>query len=152
MKIIKEYNGYEYEIEVPDNAIIAKKVVGNYIGYKITQSTEGYTTKLFLQNEGFFEDKDKKCIGTLIYRPETDKVVLFKKINPDEHIHIKTNSFGINNEIIKNLRTSDYIVVDDNKNTYCISVAKALKVGQYLHFTKFELQLFIPIDKFKKIK
>ena len=152
MKIIKEHNGYEYEIEVPDNAIIAKKVVGNYIGYKITQSTEGYTTKLFLQNEGFFEGKEKKCIGTLIYKPETDKVILYKKIDPKEHIHIKSSSFGINNEIIKNLRTSDTILIDDTKNLYSISVAKALKVGQYLHFTKFELQLFIPIDQFKKIR
>lgn len=151
MIVTKMINGYEYEIEVPENAIIAKKIIGKYAGFEITQHTEGYTSELYLHNTGYFESKEKKLIATLIYKPNIERVILYKHINPQEHIHIKSNSFGINNEIIKNLRTSDYIIIDDGSNKYKISVGNAIKKGQYLHFTKYELQLFIPIENFKKI-
>ena len=148
MQIKKVINGYEYEFEVPDNMIIAKSICKSYLGYKIEQKTEGYHTQLFMIASG---QKDKKLIGTLIYNPKTENIILYKHINPQEHIHIKSKSFGINNEIIKNLRTSDKIVIDDGKDKYTISVANALKKGQYLHFTAFELQLFVPIENFKKL-
>ena len=148
MQIKKIINGYEYEFEVSDNIILAKSICKNYLGYKIEQKTEGYHTQLFMIEAG---QKDKKLIGTLIYNPKTENIILYKHINPQEHIHIKSKSFGINNEIIKNLRTSDKIVIDDGKDKYTISVANALKKGQYLHFTAFELQLFVPIENFKKL-
>lgn len=152
MIIEKEINGYTYEIEVPENALIAKKIIGIYKGYVISQHTEGYNTQLFLHDINFPNQNEKKLIGTLIYKPEYERVILYKHINPQEHIHIKSQSFGINNEIIKNLRTSDYIIIDDSTNMYKISVGNALKKGQYLHFNAYELQLFIPIENFKKIK
>ena len=151
MQITKIINGYEYEFEVPDNMILAKKIIGDYKGYKITQKTEGYLTELFLQEVGYFTKKETKRIGTLIYKPDTQKVMLYKKINPTEHVHIKSKSFGINNEIIRNMRASDYIVIDDGQKKYTISVGNALKKGQYMHFKTYELQLFIPIENFKKI-
>lgn len=146
MLIEKEINGHIYEFEVPDNQLVAKKIAGTYTGYQLTQETEGYLSNIFMQEDC---SKEVKKIGTLIYKPEHEKLTLYKHINPAEHLHLKTNSFGINNEIMKNLRASDRIVINDEKNKYQISVYKALKVGQYLHFSAFELQFFIPVKEFK---
>lgn len=149
MLVKKEINGHIYEFELLDNAIIANKIKGRYLGYNLTQFTEGCVSKIYMQETGCMSSGKKKCIGTLIYNQDKEKITLYKNVNPKEHLHIKSNSYGVNSEIIKNLRTSDGIIIDDKKNKYYISVAKALKVGQYLHFNAYELQLFIPIEQFK---
>lgn len=151
MIITKNINGYDYEFEVTENYLVGKKIEGKYPGYNIRQETSGYLTKIFLKSTDFYSAKEEKLIGTLIYKPEIDNILLYKNINPEEHIHIKSSSFGINNEIIKNLRTSDKILIQVGQEKYFISVSKAMKVGQYLHFNQYELQLFIPIKEFRKI-
>lgn len=151
MIITKNINGYDYEFEVTENYLIGKKIEGKYPGYNIRQETNGYLTKIFLKSTDFYSTKEEKLIGALIYKPEIDNILLYKNINPEEHIHIKSSSFGINNEIMKNLRTSDKILIQVGKEKYFISVSKAMKVGQYLHFNQYELQLFIPIKEFRKI-
>lgn len=149
MQITKEVNGHEYTFEVPENWIIAEEIKGNYDGYKIIQETSCYCSKLFRVNTSAFLEKEVKQIGMLCYNPDTEKVTLFKFVNDEEHRFEKGQMYGINNEIIKHMRTFDRIVIENKTHKFEISVAKAVKVGQYLHFDKYELQLFIPIDEFK---
>lgn len=152
MEITKTINGHEYTFEVPQNWIVAEEIKGNYDGYKLTHETNCYCSKIYKQNTNFFDDKEIKNIGTLIYNPETERITLYKHVNDEEHRFEKGLAYGINNEIIKHLRTFDKILIENKTNKFVISVAKALKVGQYLHFNKYELQLFIPISEFKQIK
>lgn len=150
MQITKEINGHEYTFEVTQNWLAAHDIAKCYDGYKIFHCTSCYCSKLYLQNTSVFEEnKEPKLIGTLIYNPDTERMILYKKVSDEEHKFIKGQSYGINNEIIKHLRTFDKIIIDNSSNRFEISVAKAIKVGEYLHFNKYELQLFIPIEEFK---
>lgn len=151
MQITKNIKGIEYTFEVPQNWMVAEEIKGNYDGYKLTHDTNCYCSKIYKTNTSFYEDKKVKNIGTLIFNPETERITLYKYVNDEEHKFLKSQSYGINNEIIKHLRTFDKIIIENNKSKYLISVSKALKVGQYLHFDKYELQLFIPISEFKQL-
>jgi len=151
MQITKEINGREYTFEVPQNHIIAKDIAKSYDGYRIEFTTDCYTSKLFMVNTSAFLPKERKLIGTLRYNPETEIVTLVKFVDDEIHKFLKMESYGINNEIIKHLRPCDQILIVAGKAKFKISVNKAIKVGQYLHFNKYELQLFIPISEFKNL-
>ena len=151
MQIKKTIKGIEYTFEVPLNMIIAQDIAKSYDGYRIEQETNCYTSNLYKVNTSVFLPKERKLIGRLLYNPNYDYITLYKFVNDDIHKFLKSDAYGINNEIIKHLRTCDKIMIRSKDNKYTISVAKALKVGQYLHFDKYELQLFIPIKEFKKI-
>lgn len=152
MEIKKIINGHEYTFEVPQNFIVAEEIKGNYDGYKIIHETNCYSSTLYKANTNFYEKKKMQNIGILVFNPETEKITLHKFVNDAEHKFLKSQSYGINNEIIKHLRTFDNIIIHNKKDKFFISVSKALKVGQYLHFDKYELQLFIPISEFTILK
>lgn len=151
MQITKEINGMEYTFEVPLNHIVATDIAKSYDGYRIEHNTECYISKLFKVNTSAFLPKERKLIGTLKCNPETEIITLIKYVDDDVHKFLKTEAYGINNEIIKHLRPCDKILIVAGKSKFTISVSKALKVGQYLHFSKYELQLFIPISEFKQL-
>lgn len=152
MQITKNINGHDYTFEVPENYIVAEEISGTYDGYKLTQETCCYCSRIFKKETSEFSGKEVKHIGTLIYNPDSSKITLHKFVDDAEHKFIKGQSYGINNEIIKRLRTFDRILIENKKNYFEIPVAKALKIGNYLHFDKYELQLFIPIEEFKIIE
>ena len=150
MKITKIINGIEYEFEIPFNQEIAKSICQNYYGYKITSKTAGYTTQLFRVNTSAFLEKETKLIGTLVYDTEKDILTLYKFVDNEKHKFIKADSYGVNNEIISRLRAKDRLFISDGKINYTISIRKALTVGKYLQFDKYEKQIFIPIEEFKQ--
>lgn len=149
MQITKVINGHEYTFEVPQNAITAKEICRSYDGYKIECEISCNTTWFYKINTGFTVDKTPKMIGQLSYNPETERMTLYKFVDDEKHRFEASVSYGINNEIIKHMRVFDRIVISNKTNRFEISVAKAIKVGQYLHFDKYELQLFVPISEFK---
>lgn len=154
MKIKRTINGHEYTFEVYQNWIIAQELVNQkYAGYQLKEKTNNNVTCIYKVNSKFFEKNIPKEIGKLICDIDTNRITLYKFVNLDKHYFLKSDSFGINNDILKHLRPSDYIVIETSKKeVYSISVQKALKVGQYLHFQEYELQLFVPITSFKKCK
>lgn len=152
MRITKKINGIEYEFEIPLNHIIAKDIARSYDGYRIEQISECYSSFLYKVNTSAFLPKERKLIGRLKYNPSTDNITLIKFVDDNIHKFLKAEAYGINNEIIKHLRPCDKILINANKTKYIISIAKALKVGQYLHFDKYELQLFVPIKEFQIVK
>lgn len=149
MKVTKIINGIEYEFEIPFNQEIAKSICQSYYGYKIISKTKGYSTELYKVNTSIFLENEIKLIGTLIYNTEKDILTLYKFVNNNIHKFIKSDSYGINNEIISRLRAKDQIFISDGNTNYKISVRKALTVGKYLQFDKYEKQIFIPIKEFK---
>ena len=149
MQVIREINGHQYEFEVPENWIIAEEMKGVYNGYKLSHETSCYSSKIYKTNTSEFSDKETKNIGTLLFNPDTERITLYKFVNDEIHRFETGDAYGVNNEIIKRLRTFDRILIENKTNYFEISVAKAVKVGQYLHFDKYELQLFIPISEFK---
>lgn len=152
MKVIKTINGKDYEFEIPFNQEIANSISQLYYGYRIENKTCGYVSKLYKINTSAFLPKETKLIGTLIYNPEQDKLTLFKQVDESKHKFLKYESFGINNEIISRLRAQDSILISNGIDMYKISIRKALSVGKYLQFDKYEKQLFIGIKEFKLIK
>lgn len=149
MQIVKVIKGIKYTIEVPFNQEIAHSMAQSYNGYRIEAITEAYSTKLYKVNTSAFLPKETKLIGSLVYDTETDTITLYKYVDNNIHKFLKADSYGINNEIISRLRAKDKILISDGKTNYKISVRKALSVGQYLQFDKYEKQLFIPISEFK---
>ena len=150
MKIKMVKDGIEYTYEVPFNQEIGQSIAQSYYGYRIEAETTAYSTKLYKVNTSAFLPKERKLIGTLVYDYEKDWLTLYKHVNNDINKFIKAESYGINNEIIGKMRSSDKIIIEDGKFLYSISVRKALTVGKYMQFDKYEKQLFVPISEFKQ--
>lgn len=149
MKVIKVINGKEYEFEIPLNQELASSITQSYYGYRIEDKTSGYHTELYKVNTSAFLHKETKLIGTLVYNVNMDQITLYKFVDMTKHKFIKSDSFGVNNEIISRLRPRDRIFISNGEVNYIISVRKALTVGKYMQFDKYEKQLFIPIEEFK---
>lgn len=152
MQIKKVIRGVEYTFEVPFNHEIGQSIAQSYYGYKIEAETTAYSTKLFKVNTSAFLPDERKCIGTLVYDNEKDTLTLFKHVDNSIHKFLKSDSYGINNETVSRLRAKDRILIEDGKFLYSISVRKALTVGKYMQFDKYEKQLFVPISEFKQIE
>ena len=140
-------NGYEFSI--PYNEIIARQIDYCGLDYMLKHVTDCYCTDIYKIGP------DKKHIGKLIFNPDTKRLVLHKYINLEKHEMKTTQEFGINEKIFKNLRTCDLIVFHVNNVCYSITVAKAIKTGNYKYFKgswNSELQAFIPISELKELK
>lgn len=149
MNIKKFINGIEYEFEIPLNQELGNLMAQSYYGYRIETKTNGYHTELYKINTSAFLPKETKLIGILIYNVGIDQITLYKFVDMTKHKFIKSESFGVNNEIINRLRPKDRIFISNGECNYIISVRKALTVGKYMQFDKYEKQLFIPIKEFK---
>ena len=148
-----EKDGKTYEYETGRNFTIAEQIKGDYVGYKLGHTTDGYVSSIYFKNNGYFEDKEKKHIGSLMYNPDTDIVTYYKRVQQAKHEFHKSESFGINNEILSNLCPKDRIVIIEcvgtKKNVYSISVRKAISVASYMTFKNYEKQAFIQKSEFK---
>jgi hypothetical protein len=151
-----EQNGKIYE--TGRNYTVAKKIEGHKGFYSLGEETDGYISKIYYKNNGYFSDKKKKLIGYLVYDYETDIITYQKYIQEQTHVYHKTDSIGINNDIISNLEVKDKILVIENnkkgkKVMYLISVRSALKHGTYVNYKnkEYELQLQVPKEKFKQV-
>ena len=152
MQIKKVIRGIEYTFEVPFNHEIGQSIAQSYFGYKIEAETTAYATKLYKVNTSAFLPNERKCIGTLVYDNDKDTITLYKHVDNNIHKFLKSESYGINNEIVSRLRAKDRILIEDDNFFYSISVRKALTVGKYMQFDKYEKQLFVPITEFKQIE
>ena len=148
-----EENGKVFEYETGRNYTVAKQIKGNYVGFSLGHSTSGYVSEILFKSNNFFEDKKPKNIGSLIYDPATDIITYFKHIQQAKHEFHKSESLGINNNILSNLCPKDKIViiehVENKKYIYSISVRKAISVASYMTFKNYEKQAFIPKSEFK---
>lgn len=146
----------EKEYEVGRNYLIGEKIKGDKGGYKLLHQTDGFTSTIFFQSNNFFHDKTLKNIGSLSYDFTTD-IVTYRKcgFKSLEHEFHKTESIGLNWDIISNLCPKDLIVVIENQGNKrivrSISVLKALKFQDFRYFKKlgYEKQIFIPACEFK---
>ena len=145
-------NGYIYEIG--RNEIVADAIAGNKGGYKLGHYTDGYVSKIFFKSNNFFHSKEPKNIGELIYDYEKDIITYRKYINQAKHEFHRTESIGLNWDVISNLCPKDKIVIietsDKKRITRTISVSKALKFQDFKYFKNlgYEKQLFIPKEEF----
>jgi len=154
---VKIINGRKYEFELTENLIVAREIAAlDLKGYRIGHQTDGYETIFYFICKTHFTT-EKKEIGRLYYNVDTSKFSLIKYINPEYHIHHKSNSLGVNGVIFSKLRMGDYIFFKIGKNkTYKIRVEKATRVGHYLMNTDkdgiySELQFFIPLTELTEI-
>lgn len=155
-KIVKIVDGQERIYEVGRNYLIGENVKGNKGYYKLLHKSDGFFSTIFFQSNNFFHDKELKNIGTLSYDFEKD-IVTYRKYGykPADHEFHKTDSIGLNWEIISNMCPKDLIKVistqDKKKIVYSISVSKALKFQDFKYFKNlgYEKQIFIPACEFK---
>ena len=150
MKVTQKIRGKEYEIEIPLNQVMANSMVQRYVGYRIAAITEAYSTRIYKVSTSAYLPGETKLIGTLVYDNEKDQVTLYKFVDMEKHKFIKMESFGINNEVISRMRAKDRIFISNGKINFIISVRKALSVGKYIQFDRYEKQLFIPIEEFRQ--
>lgn len=152
VKIVKD--GKEYE--VGRNYVIGENIKGDKGGYKLLHKYDGFTSTIYFQSNNFFQDKTPKNIGTLSYDFTTD-IVTYRKygFKPSTHEFHKTDSIGLNWEVILNLCPKDLISVvevqNNKKIVRSISVSKALKFQDFKYFKNlgYEKQVFIPACEFK---
>lgn len=150
VKIIK--NGYEYE--VGRNYIVGESIKGEKVGYKLAHKTDGFTSTIYFVSNNFFHSKEPKNIGELLYDFNTDIITYRKFIKQQEHEFHKTESIGLNWDVVSNLCPKDRIVVIETCNkkriTRAISVSKALKFQDFKYFKElgYEKQIFIPKEEF----
>jgi hypothetical protein len=88
-------------------------------------------------------------IGTI---SESDGIILYQKRVYKKYIFRKLNAWGLNAYIINNIPDDAIIeLMCDDGSIYSTTKEQVKKNGQYLHFkdSDFELQIFMPIDKFQ---
>lgn len=150
VKIFKD--GKEYE--VGRNYIVGESIKGDKVGYKLAHKTDGFTSTIYFISNNFFHDKQPKNIGELHYDFTTDIITYKKFIKQQEHEFHKTDSIGLNWDIVSNLCPKDRIVIIETSNktrfVRTISVSKALKFQDFKYFKNlgYEKQLFIPKSEF----
>ena len=148
-----EENGKVFEYETGRNYTISKQIVGNHVGFSLGHSTNGYVSEILFKSNNFFDNKQPKNIGSLIYDPATDIVTYYKHIQQAKHEFHKSESLGINNLILSNMCPKDKIVivehVENKKYIHSISVRKAILCASYMTFKNYEKQAFIPKSEFK---
>ena len=153
MAVLVDENGYTYE--VGRNYEIMQAVKGHKGGYSIGFRYDGFTAEILFKSNNFFDDKEPKVIGRLLYNWEKDVVTYRKYIKQEAHEFHKTQSLGLNWDILSHLTPRDniLIVVDTGKSkiVHTMSVRKALGYQDFKQFKSqgYEKQLFIPIADFK---
>lgn len=173
MNIKQVIGGKEYDVCYPDSWYIASLVCKeHHDGYVLKCENSGFVSKIFMhskktvpcrydkEDEHCVIDKNAKCLGWLIWYPETDTVVLRKtQVDTEKHEFHTGEALAISYDIFKNLRDHDIIQIyantkDKDGNTvpmiYKIKKYKAAKVGDFKHFGEHGLQYFIPVDAFHK--
>lgn len=146
--------GHEYEVEVGRNYLIGESIKGNKGGYRLIHKTNGLVSTIFFKTNGFYDNKEKN-IGLLYYDFDNDIVTYKKFIKSHKHEFHKTDSIGLNWDIVSNLCPKDLILVVENKSkkqlVYSISVSKALRFQDFKYFKHlgYERQVFIPKCEFK---
>jgi hypothetical protein len=154
VQIKKEINGREYTFEVGRNYIVMESIRGDKGHYKIGHRYDGSTSQILFKSNT--EQDVIKVIGWLLYDFEKDIITYRKYISESVHEYHKTNSLGVNWEVISNLCPKDIIkiIVDNGKKqvVHTISVSKALKYQDFRYYKTqgYEKQLLIPIEAFKQ--
>lgn len=153
MAVLIDEQGRQYE--VGRNYEIMNAIKGNKGGYCIGFRYDGFTAEILFKSNNFFDDKEPKVIGRLLYNWEKDIVTYRKYIKQEAHEFHKTQSLGLNWDILSHLTPRDniLIVVDTGKSkiVHTMSVRKALDYQDFKQFKSqgYEKQLFIPIADFK---
>lgn len=158
MKLVKVVNGIEYSFTTGRNYTVGEAVKGDYDGYSLIHEHNGFKSTIFFKSKNFF-NKESKNIGVLLYDYDAN-IVTYKKygFKQLEHTFHKTESMGLNWDIISNLCPKDKILIesktDEKRTIFTISVSKAMKFQEFMYFKPggYEKQIFIPISEFKVIE
>ena len=156
VQITKEVNGREYTFEVGRNYIVMENIRGDKGHYKLGHRYDGLVSQILFKSNNFYDDKDVKVIGWLLYDFEKDIVTYRKFINQQIHEYHKTNALGVNWEVVSNLCPKDLIkiIVDTGEKQiiHTISISNALKYQDFRYYKTqgYEKQLLIPTEAFKQ--
>ena len=76
------------------------------------------------------------------------------KRNREKHLHIKSNSYGFNWNVLMKAKEVQNVLLKDKEGLYLIPIRDILNIGQFMHFIKqkFELQIFLNLDEINKYK
>ena len=153
----KIINGYEYCVYGYPNALLAQNITRLYDGYFLKTEVKDNVTNIFWQSGNYFKPK-LKYIGKVVYDLSSDTMTYIKYgFKQELHEFHKDNSFGLNWDVIRELRAKDYVRIEEptikprGKNIYTISVSKLLEHKTFRHFKAegYEKQVFVPIEDFK---
>ena len=139
VKIVKVVNGQERVYEVGRNYVIGERIKGDKGGYKLLHHTDGFTSTIYFQSNNFFHDKTPKNIGCLLY-DFTNDIVTYRKygFKTSEHEFHKTDSIGLNWDIVSNLCPKDLISVVEvqgNKKIVAFNICfKGIKISRFQIF------------------
>lgn len=169
-------NGQEYTVCCPDSFIVADKACKEeHTDYRLSCKKDGtcaqvymhtYNTKTYtsyIDGETYTTNgnsENTKCLGWLLWDPNTDIVTLRKtSVDSEKHVYNREDCLAVSYDIFKYLRDADVIQIHsdytdkDGKVTpmiFRIKKYKAAKLGEFKHFKGYGLQYFIPIDAFWK--
>lgn len=100
----------------------------------------------------FLESNDR-MVGRIKKSQSSGKIYYHKSgLKRKEHLFRKNQSWGINNCIVEALPSGSMLLVDSDCGRYQITVEDARAYGEFLLFKQqgFELQLFIPLSRWKQ--
>ena len=150
-------NGCQYECYGYPNALLAKNITKLYDGYFLKTEVKDNVTNIFWRSSHYFKPR-LKFIGKVVYDIASDTMTYIKYgFKPELHEFHKDSSFGLNWDVIRELRAKDYIQIEEptikpkGKNIYSISVNKLLSDKTFRHFKAegYEKQVFVPRENFK---
>ena len=112
-------------------------------------------------NSLILENKDKLIFVSLKLSAENksrmlgtinrEKRVIEIKRNSKKHLMYKIGGYGFNHKLLKESKTFDLILLNDENSQWLIPKTFILENGRILNFSQegFELQIFIPLNKIK---
>ncbi len=111
------------------------------VGNRITSTNHGLfsTIRLKLSAENFHRE-----IGQVIF----DKREFHVKRQRSRHLMWRTREYGFNFYILDNAKMFDFVVVQDEHQTWRVPREVMLEEGRFMHFNNsggFELQIFVKL-------
>ena len=132
------------KVNAPTNVYTIRDEEGN----KIVSTHHGTfaTIRLKLQEENFHRE-----LGTIRFAEREFHV---KRIRT-KHLMWNTKQYGFNHYILDNAKTFDFVVIEDEVETFRIPREVMLEKGKFMHFKNsggFELQTFVSLDTLAQCK
>ncbi len=90
-------------------------------------------------------EKKLRRIGTVTKSTKTIDI----KRKRGKHLHIKSNSYGFNYEVLNNKKSFDTVRLSDEISDWKIPLDFILKNGKFLYFLQqgFEKQIFVTLEQ-----
>jgi hypothetical protein len=95
-------------------------------------------------------EKKLRRIGTVTKSTRTLEI----KRKRDKHLHIKSNSYGFNYQVLDNKKTFDTIRLSDEFCDWKIPLSFIMEKGSFLFFKQqgFEKQIFVTLEQIEQFR